>query len=58
MIARHRGDERIHSRWHPPAASSATPAQWNPQPDGLLDPDPRALQVLDPPAADPGDRTC
>jgi hypothetical protein len=53
MIARHRGDERIHSRWHPPAAPGVAPAQWNPRPDGLLDPDPRALQVLDPPAARP-----
>ena len=59
MIARHRGDERIHSRWHPPAASSATPAQWNPQPDGLLDPDPpRTPGPRSAGGRTRGDRTC
>ena len=40
MIARHRGEERVHSRWRPAAATRAVPARWDPEPEEALDPDP------------------
>lgn len=40
MIVRHRGEERVHSRWRPAAATGGVPERWDPEPEEALDPDP------------------
>jgi len=48
MIARHHGDERLHSRWRPTVPAGVTRARGNPAPAKLLDPDPIQAEPLDP----------
>jgi hypothetical protein len=51
MIARHRGDERIHNRWRPAAAAGVAPRGWNPETAERLDPDPPEPHLRESPAA-------
>lgn len=51
MIARHRGEERVHSRWRPGAATGVLPERWDPEPEERLEPDPIEAQLFDRPAA-------
>jgi hypothetical protein len=53
MIARHRGDERVHSSWRPTAATGVVPGRRDPEPEQLLDPDPVEPELLEQPAAAP-----
>jgi hypothetical protein len=51
MIARHRGDERVHSRWRPAAATIAGSGAWDPEPEESLDPERIEPELLDRPSA-------
>ena len=51
MVARHRGEERVHSRWRPAAAKSVLSAGWNPETEESRDPEPSEPEFLDRPSA-------
>lgn len=51
MIARHRGEERLHSRWRPSATTGAGSDRRDPELVQPLDADAVAPELLDPPAA-------
>jgi hypothetical protein len=53
MIARRRGDERIHNRWRPAVAAGVAPRSWNPETAEQLDPDPPESHLPDSPAPAP-----
>lgn len=50
MIARHRGEERLHSRWRPTAATGAASERRDPELVDVLDADPTASELVDRPA--------
>ena len=47
MIARHRGEERLHSRWRPAAGAGVASAGWDAESDESLDPEQSQPQLLD-----------
>ena len=51
MIARHRGEERLHSRWRPAAATSPVSRGWDPETEESLEPDRIEPELLDRPSA-------
>ncbi len=51
MIARHGGEERVHSRRRPGAATGVAAERWDPEPEEWLEPDPIEAQLFDRPAA-------
>ena len=51
MIARHRGEERVHSRWRPAAATGVRARTLGPRTRGAARPGPVEAQLLDRPAA-------
>jgi hypothetical protein len=51
MIARHRGEERVHSQWRPAAATSVVSGGWDPETDESLDPERIEPELLDRPSA-------
>lgn len=51
MIARHRGEERLHSRWRPAALTGPVSAGWDPETAESLDPDRIEPELLASPSA-------
>jgi hypothetical protein len=51
MIARHRGEERLHRRWRPTAATGAVAEHRDPELVDALDADPTAPELVDRAAA-------
>jgi hypothetical protein len=47
MIARHPGEERVHSRWRPAVAAGVAVGHGDPEPAELLDPDLSEAEPLD-----------
>ena len=47
MIARHRGEERVHSRWRPAVATGVGVGRGDPEPAEPLDPDLSEAELLD-----------
>jgi hypothetical protein len=51
MIARHGGEERVHTGWRPAALAGDAAGHWSPEPEELLDPDLTEPQPRDASAA-------